>query len=855
MASALPPDAERTVSAKLYYCLESGGGLLAAVAGSFLRERVTLQLFSANKGSGLPDMTNSVKLGSRLEVDDTMDDANQLGPVYSAVSGLNRGKLCLAKATIEVPAGFGSVGGALLRLESDGAGDNEVYLAGLQLQTGKEEPVFIPCMTHIHEKHGARVFFAATLLPSQTPAPLAVLRERELQILRGERRDLLSSAALQEITEEPKVWDRCYQYAVYNDLSRTYKDPSDKAPSKPDSLRPTLGGPQLPYPRRCRTGRKLNPDNTEGAGKGFWVPQDESFDNERTRGFSLTAVREVLTAARQALGELVGDDSWDSFQQVVDQMYVGDSDGRIDEFTDLLDFLLRMNHVPRVIKGRPDEWRTDEEFGRQVLAGVNPMSIQVARRELLSTTAFTDSSVDASLTGGQPLSALLEAAEAGAYRRPVLFVIDHHALFVEYAKRVNNNKEQDSQMYGARCLLHLGENDVLLPVAVELTDPTQEPETRVFTPRDPPGVWLLAKAVFGANDAGAHQLVSHWLRTHACMEPFIMATRRHLSAAHPLYKLLLPHTRATMQINSQARSSLVNAGGVIERTFSPGPWSMELSAKVYAATWRFDSQGLPADLLARGMAYRDEQGALQLVVKDYPYAADGLLIWDALQTWVAEYCGLYYADDGAVQEDVELQAWWADARGKGHPDKPDGWPALDGAAALVHILTTIVWLASAHHAAVNFGQYDFAGFMPNKSTQIRKPGMPLKGSREWKKLASDDEKEMQAAFLEVVASRLSAATVALTINILSTHFPDEKYLDDEVHPFLQDAAALEAYQRLRQRLAAASGTIASRNADQSLRNRCKGPAERSSGPLEYTLLSPDSEPGVTMRGIPTSISI
>ena len=32
--------------------------------------------------------------------------------------------------------------------------------------------------------------------------------------------------------------------------------------------------------------------------------------------------------------------------------------------------------VPKVLAGRPDAWHTDEEFGRQTLAGVNPCVIK-----------------------------------------------------------------------------------------------------------------------------------------------------------------------------------------------------------------------------------------------------------------------------------------------------------------------------------------------------------------------------------------------------------------------------------------------------------------------------------------------
>nr|ACN28148.1 unknown [Zea mays] len=35
-----------------------------------------------------------------------------------------------------------------------------------------------------------------------------------------------------------------------------------------------------------------------------------------------------------------------------------------------------------------------------------------------------------------------------------------------------------------------------------------------------------------------------------------------------------------------------------------------------------------------------------------------------------------------------------------------------------------MWVTSGHHSAVNFGQYHFAGYFPNRPTTIRK-NMPV----------------------------------------------------------------------------------------------------------------------------------
>lgn len=116
---------------------------------------------------------------------------------------------------------------------------------------------------------------------------------------------------------------------------------------------------------------------------------------------------------------------------------------------------------------------------------------------------------------------------------------------------------------------------------------------------------------------------------------------------------------------------------------------------------------------------------LRLTIEDYPFANDGLILWDAIKQWVSDYVNHYYSEPSLVQSDGELQAWWTEVRTKGNADKKDEpwWPVLKTPENLIHILTTIIWVTAGHHAAVNFGQYMFVGYFPNWPT-IAQTNMP-----------------------------------------------------------------------------------------------------------------------------------
>ncbi|GMN43851.1 hypothetical protein TIFTF001_013046 [Ficus carica] len=809
---------------------------------------VTLQLISAVNG----DSEN--KYGAKLGKPTSLE--NWITTLTSVKAGETE-----YKVTFEWDEDVG-VPGAFIIKNNHG---NEFFLKTLTLDhvPGAQGPVHFVCNSWVYpsDKYNYdRVFFSnKTYLPSETPEPLRKYREQELMNLRGD-----GKGELQE-------WDRVYDYAYYNDLG----DPDNGQ----QYVRQTLGGSSdFPYPRRGRTGRA--PTETDPTCESrlslltsinVYVPRDERFGHVKMSDFIAYGLKSLAQVIKPVLDSKFDDTpgEFDSFQDVLD-MYEGGlpmPSGLIKEIRENVPFemlkeIFRTDNervlrfpMPHVIQADRSAWRTDEEFAREMLAGVNPIIIRLLQEfppaSKLDPKVYGDQ--NSKITEAHIKNSLDGLGVREALKSNKLFILDHHDAFMPYLRRINTTA---TKTYASRTLLFLKDDGTLKPLAIELSLPHPDGDkygavSKAYTPAEEgveSTIWELAKAYAAVNDSGYHQLISHWLNTHAVIEPFVIATNRQLSVLHPIYKLLEPHFRDTMNINALARQTLINGEGILESTVFPGKFAMEMSAVVYKS-WVLTEQGLPADLIKRGMAVENPSSphGLRLVIEDYPFAVDGLEIWSAIKTWVEEYCFFYYKNDDIVQKDIELQAWWKELREVGHGDKKDEpwWPTMQTLQYLTETCTTIIWIASALHAAVNFGQYPYAGYLPNRPTVSRR-FMPEEGTPEYEELKTDPDR----GFLKTITAEEQTLLGVSLIEILSRHASDEVYLGQrDSSAWTADAEPIKAFERFGEKLAQIEKNIMSRNDDKKLKNRV-GPVK-----FPYTLLCPSSEEGLTAKGIPNSISI
>ncbi|CAN0885557.1 Linoleate 9S-lipoxygenase 1 [Linum grandiflorum] len=750
----------------------------------------------------------------------------------------------------------------------------EFFLKSLTLQDvpGEGRMHFV-CNSWVYPakryKTKTRVFFTnKTYLPHETPLPLVKYREDELVTLRGN-----GQGELQE-------WDRVYDYAFYNDLG----DPD----CSPKHARPTLGGSaEFPYPRRGRTGRPPAKSDTKAESRlpllkslEIYVPRDEKFGPLKLSDFLVTGLKSIIQLVKPELEDLFSKNpgEFDSFE---DALKIYDGGVKLLEDPALvnlwknvpLDIIKRIFHtneelllkypLPEILKESRTAWRTDQEFAREMLAGLNPVIIRLLQefppKSKLDREVYGNQ--DSSITEEHIMNQLNGQTIVEAINNKKIFILDHHDKVMPYLRRIN--RTTNTKTYATRTILFLQNDETLKPLAIELSLPHPDGDqfgavSKVYKPPAPPtdhqegtlqdSIWQLAKAYVSVNDSCSHQLITHWLHTHAVIEPFVIATNRQLSVLHPIYKLLHPHLRDTMSINALGRQLIINGGGVVEATLYPAKYSMEMSSFLYK-DWNFTEQDLPLDLKKRGMAVSDPDSkhGLRLVIKDYPYAVDGLEIWSAIKTWVSNYTLLYYPTDEVIQSDVELQSWWKELVEVGHGDKKDEpwWPKMQNVSDLIESCTTVIWIASALHAATNFGQYAYAGYMPNRPTTSRRL-MPEEGSPEFEELKTNPER----AFLRTITARLQTLLGISLIELLSTHSSDEVYLGQrDTAEWTADLEAVVAFEKFGKTLKEVEDGIMKRNNEKELKNRY-GPVK-----IPYTLLFPSSEAGRTGKGIPNSITI
>ncbi|XP_040309240.1 polyunsaturated fatty acid lipoxygenase ALOX15B isoform X1 [Herpailurus yagouaroundi] len=431
-----------------------------------------------------------------------------------------------------------------------------------------------------------------------------------------------------------------------------------------------------------------------------------------------------------------------------------------------------------------EHWQEDAFFASQFLNGLNPVLIRRCH-SLPENFPVTDDMVAPVLGPGASLQAELE--------RGSLFLVDH-AILSGVRTNIINGKPQFSAAPMTLLYQRPG-GGPLLPLAIQLSQ-TPGPTSPIFLPSDNKWDWLLAKTWVRNSEFSVHEALTHLLQAHLLSEVFTMATLRQLPHCHPLFKLLIPHTRYTLHINTLARELLIAPGQVVERSTGIGLGGFSELIQRRMEELSYTALCLPEDIRARGV--EDIPG--------YYYRDDGLQIWGAVESFVSEIVSIYYPSDASVRDDSELQAWVREIFSEGFLGREDsGVPSsLDTRESLVHYATMVIFNCSAKHYAVSAGQFDSSIWMPNLPPTMQLPPPTSKGQTE------------PEGFIATLPAVNATCDIIVTLWLLSKEPGDRRPLGTYPEEHFIEEAPRRSIAAFQSRLAQISKDIQKRNKELAL---------------------------------------
>uniref|UniRef100_A0A7N5ZTE3 Arachidonate 15-lipoxygenase B-like n=1 Tax=Anabas testudineus TaxID=64144 RepID=A0A7N5ZTE3_ANATE len=394
-----------------------------------------------------------------------------------------------------------------------------------------------------------------------------------------------------------------------------------------------------------------------------------------------------------------------------------------------------------------EHWKEDDFFGYQFLNGVNPMLI---RRCSVLPSNFP---VTNDMVFPNHRFNLAQEMKNGN-----IFLCDYKRLDGVKTSIINEKKQY---LMAPLVLLHKTPNDKLMPIAIQLKQ-TASDDNPIFLPTDSEYDWLTAKIFVRSAEFSEHQLNVHLLRTHLLAEAFAVSLLRNIPMVHPLYKLLIPHTRYTLQINYLARLRLISETGVFTKFTASGGEGMLNILRRSLSSMTYRSLCIPEDIADRGLK----------TVPNFYYRDDGLRLWKIIHRFVQGILEHYYKNDTEVQKDSELQKWIGDIFEHGFLSQPGtGIPQrFTTVPELVKFVTMVIFTGSCQHAAVNSGQYDYGGWMPNTPTSLQQPPPTKKGTT--------NEATMLKTFPDVNTTAQGMATLWLLSKQSSDFVPLGQYPEE-----------------------------------------------------------------------------
>nr|XP_039266986.1 allene oxide synthase-lipoxygenase protein-like [Styela clava] len=348
-----------------------------------------------------------------------------------------------------------------------------------------------------------------------------------------------------------------------------------------------------------------------------------------------------------------------------------------------------------------DRWQSDEEFGRQQLNGITPISIERCTK-LPEVCKITDDDVR-ELIGGYSLQEEMKDGK--------VYIGDYSEIF---HGEIRNKDVAGNLLYcpDAICLYHVNSEDNLVPIAIQLVPNDRE---TIFTPKSSPEDWMLAKMYMKVAMGNLHEWSYHFLMTHNVMEPFSISLFRSFPRSHPMYKLLHPHLQVVTVINTIGRPNLMAKESASNKSIAIE--GENIIRQIYK-NFHFDDLVIPEVIKKKGL---DDKKLLP----KFHYRDDAVELWEIVEDFVGDVIKHYYTSDNDIQLDEDLQWFIKDVAEKGwawFDGNKRGIPVpLTSIQELIRICTCVIYTSSVQHAAINFPQYETYKYVPNSPFAMRLP--------------------------------------------------------------------------------------------------------------------------------------
>ena len=384
---------------------------------------------------------------------------------------------------------------------------------------------------------------------------------------------------------------------------------------------------------------------------------------------------------------------------------------------------------------------------------------------------WTDVTSEATITNlaFQGMAAHLLVPVAG--QEPVAYKVDVSSLG-ELSVRQGNER------MGATAFFDSDRN--LLSIYVSNDDAT-------YVPGD--DLWEHAKWHWRCAVFAYVTIVNHASGLHLGVSELTMeASREQLPADHPLRRLLKPHVYYVGTSNTTAVKTLVPDGGIVERIW---PFTYEGLAKLV----KHGVESAPFEPFPKWL---ENSGLAGLSDGDYPYATDGLALYEVCRDYVEDYLEIFFPGESIVS-DPAVQAWWEQLATAA---PRSGLGTLRTRAQVIDLVAQIIFAVSGLHSHVGANTRYLAdpSFVGGK---VR---------------AGSEFPDMQSTFL------------IFSLNAVTGVY-QPKLLDDYTHIFLEHhkEEAVEVFEQFQNSLIALGHDIDSRNESRSMPLRSFHPAVLDSG--------------------------